>query len=175
MRRVRAEGLWDAPRWGAWEQLRHRTLPATQGRADLGCPRRGGSRDVASPVPRCLCRCAPAVELGAQRADGERQMELVLCDVVPAWLFGVGWRAAGTEEVGREAPVSGGDGGRTRRTPAPSQDLAVLPTPRPPSLGSRRFCWAFTRAYPRSRRERVLPRGVQGDPCSLSRFVVSGK
>lgn len=126
-------------------------------------------------VPRCLCRCAPAVELGAQRADGERQMELVLCDVVPAWLFGVGWRVVGTEEVGREAPVSGGDGGRTRRTPAPSQDLAVLPTPRPPSLGSRRFCWAFTRAYPRSRRERVLPRGLQGDPCSLSRFVVSGK
>lgn len=148
MRRARAEGLWDVPQWGAWEQLRHGTLPDGQGRAGLGCPSRGAVVTWHHQSRRCvLYRCVPDVELGVQSADGERQMELVLCDVVPVWLFGVGWRAAGLEEVGREALVSSGARGRTRRAPAPRQGLAFLPMPCPPRPGLQKFCGAFTRGF----------------------------
>lgn len=102
-------------------------------------------------------------------------MELVLCDVVPAWLFGVGWRAAGMEEVGQEAPESSSSGGGTCQALAGCRHAAFLPVPCAPSPGLWRFCWAFTRAVARSCRELVLSRGLQGDLCSLSGFPASGK
>lgn len=58
---------------------------------------------MALPVPQCLYRCVPAVELRVQRDSGERQMELLLCSVVLARLLGMGWRAVRAEEVGRNA------------------------------------------------------------------------
>ena len=158
---VRAGALWDAPRQGMWEQLRHRTLRAAQGRAGPSCSR--GSGDVASPVPRCLYRCVPDLELGAQRADSERQMELVLRGVVPAWLFWVGSSGAGGCWLGstHEQP------GWICRTPAPGQGLAVLPMPHPPSPGLQRFCWAFTRAFTLTVAESVsCPMGCRVIPAA---------
>lgn len=148
------------------------TGPSLPRRVDLGRPRRGGGRDVASPVPRCLYRCAPAVELGARRAEGERQMEPVLCAVVPAWLFGVGWRGGSWPGSTRERRGRRKDSPHAGTQPGPGLPAhASSSEPRRPEV----LLGFYQGFYPRSRRERVLPRGLQGDPCSLSRFVASGK
>lgn len=134
VRRVRAEGLWDAPRWGAWEQLRHRTLPATQGRADLGCPRRGGSRDVASPVgptvPLQMCPSCGAGSAACRRraADGAGALRCGAC--VAFWRGvesggdGGSWPGSTRERRGRrkDSPHAGTQPGPGRPAHASSSE-----------------------------------------------------